>query len=394
MKRVFRTYLRIVLSILIPLASLGAVALVAAFVPEKVRIKQPPPEKPVPVAVRPVERSAVRDTLYLPAVVEPERVVRVAAEVAGRVASYAGREDRVGDGGDIVAGPPSAGTIDEGVGVRRGSPLLSLNTDILRPEYERADAAYQLALREFERVQSLRQSGAATATELDRAQTEMETAKAAMELARQRLRRAVITAPIAGIVDRMHVEEGDYVSPGTPVADIVDLSTAKIVFDVPEKDIAYFRSEMGKRVTVRLRDADREITGTVTYIGAQADRESLTTPMKVSVDNTAGQLHSGQILKADILRRTVAGAIMVPLKSVIAYDEKGTIRHAVYVVENKKAVRRYIEIDLDLLRDEDVLVRDGLAEGQLLIVEGQRQVGPGQAVQIVQTAAPAAGGGE
>lgn len=394
MKRAFGTYLRIALSIVIPLASLGAVALVAAFVPEKVQEKQPPPEKPVPVVVRPVERSTVRDTLYLPAVVEPERVVKVAAEVAGRVASYAGRGDRVGDDGAIVPGPRSAGTIDEGIRIRAGSPLLYLNTDILRPEYRRADAAYRLALRELERVQSLQKSGAATATELDRAQTEMETAKAAMELARQRLRRAVIRAPIAGIVDRMHVEEGDYVSPGTPVADIVDLSIAKIVFDVPEKDIAYFRAEAGKQVTIRLRDSGAAFDGTVTYIGARADRESLTTPMKVSVDNSAGRLHSGQILKADILRRTVAGAIMVPLKSVIAYDEKGRVRHAVYVVDNKKAVRRYVEIDLNLLRGEDVLVRDGLAEGELLIVDGQRQVGPGQAVEIVERAAPAASGGE
>ena len=150
---------------------------------------------------------------------------------------------------------------------------------------------------------------------------------------------------------------------------------------------------MGRRITVRIRDTGKEISGTLTYIGARADKDALTTPMKISVDNSSGNLHSGQILKAEILRRSVEGAVMVPLKSIIAFEEGGRIRHAVYVVENSKAVLKYVDMDLGLLRGDEVLVKSGLKEGEALIVEGQRQVGPGQAVEIVKGKGPAPAGG-
>lgn len=359
---------------------------ISAVVPERERPVDVPTRKPIPVRVQRVKKGPVRDMIYLPAVVIPERVVQVAAEVSGRVESYAGCNDKPGAHGKVISGPDDGEKIDDGVQILKSAPLIYLNQDILRPDFQQANASYQLAKREYERVKAIEESGAATNTELDRARTTMETARSRMELTKQRLERSIIIAPITGIVDHIYIEEGDYVSPGKAVADIVDMSTVKIVFDIPEREFTYFRDRKGKEVEIHLRDTGKTISGTITYISARADRDSLTTQVQVSVDNAAGKFHSGQILKADLLCRTI-NTVMVPLKAVIA-DKKEKDLHLVYVAENGTAVRRYVQIDLSVLRGDQVRIVSGLNGGEQLIVEGQRQLGPGQKITIVTGRTP------
>jgi len=162
------------------------------------------------------------------------------------------------------------------------------------------------------------------------------------------------------------------------------MSVVKIVFEVPERDIGFFRDRFGRDIKIGYGDKrQKEVTGKITYISELADRMSLTTRMEISIDNTKGRFHSGEILKSVIVRRTVPKAIMIPLRSVIANEKDGRTSHVVYVVEDNDAKRRNVEINLDLLQGNDVHIRTGLASGDRLIIRGQRQVSPGQDVVVM-----------
>ncbi|MGB2820289.1 MAG: efflux RND transporter periplasmic adaptor subunit [Phycisphaerae bacterium] len=318
---------------------------------------------PVNVTAPPIEPIRnYRDTFKLPGSVEPNRVVRVAAEVAGRVESIPCRE-----------GQPC----------RTGEKLVLLNTDLLQAEYDQAKASMQFDAREASRMEELVGRGAATTNELDQARTKAASSQAALAAAKARLDRAVISAPIPGVLNRLPVEVGEYVSPGDAVAEIVDIDTAVVVADVPERDIHHLKVGQSEEVLVDPLAGTR-VVGTIRYINEVADPRSRTTRVEIEVDNRRRLLRSGQIVTVVLLRRVLDRVIMIPLDAVIPLEKE----YRAYVVEDGKAQPRTVK--LGFLKGRSVSVLSGLDAGDRLIVKGLQYVGPGQPVALHPANDPAA----
>ena len=315
--------------------------------------------KPVPPVVVAVQAVAALpelvDEFDLPAVVEPNRVVKVAAEVAASVEKTC---------------------CEEGTPCKAGDMLVELNTDLLRADYDRAAAETKFDSLKFGRISNLCKQGAATERERDQAEADLAVSTASTAAVEARLERARITAPIGGIVNKLPVEKGEYVQPGMPVAEIVDTAVVKVVLHVPERDIQYLRTGAAGRVLAMTEGEGKMVEGTVTYISETADGLTRATRVELTVDNRGRALRSGQIVRVKLARRTLNDAIMIPLASVIPLEEG----KAVYVVENGKAQRR--DITLGIIKGRDVQVLGGLKPGDSLIVAGHRFVGPGQDVVV------------
>jgi len=343
------------------------------------RDRQVPPNPPalVHVEVLDIKPLAHTDDVFpLPGQVESRRVVNVSAEVAGRIEKI---------------------HLTEGRPCTKNKPLIQLNTDILNAEMRRDKATAEFSQRELGRVLELQARGVATTTEVDQARSQAEASKAAFDLAQARLNRATILVPASGVLNRVPVEIGEYVTPGAHVAEIVEIDTVKVVISVPERRIHLVRLGDRHPVILDLRGG-RERTGEVTYIGELADLKTRTTRVELTVANPprklpggreAREFRSGQIVKVPLKLRTLENAIMIPLLAVIPL-EKGRV---VYVVEGDLAKRRKVELGIikDLkgrtakgLKDVYVQITKGLKAGDRLIVKGQQLVGPDQQVHIVQ----------
>jgi len=338
---------------------LGAVALLAIFKLKPREEKAPPSGKPVVnVTVETVTAvPELADTLELPAVVEPNYVMYVSAEVAGRIEKIVREEGMPCDKGDL---------------------LMTLNTDLLQAAYDRAKAQAEQDAAQSERIEKLHAGGAVTKQELERATAALGVSRAALAAAGAELERASIGAPNSGILNDLMVEEGEYVQAGTPVAEIVDVATVKVVVQVPEKDIPFVEIGDETPVMAQVGGEKREIAGAVSFIVEVADPDTRTTRVEVAVDNRDGLLRSGEIVRARLTRRVIPNAVMVPLLAVIPL-EKGK---AVYVVENDTAQRR--EVSLGIIRGTRIQILNGLRPGDRLIVAGHRFVGPGQAVRMIE----------
>ena len=373
------------------LFGLLVIGLLVAFVPKRddSRPASPPPPLPVEVVeVQPVE--VFRDTFRQPGEVAPNRTVDIAAEVAARVERYAGRDDRVGEDGQLIRGRTSAGAVAEGDAVRKGQPILQLNTDLLRAERDRAKADFEYQKRELARIKQLFEQNVATASEVDTVRSAHDMAKAALELAEAHLERAVIVSPIDGSLNDIPVEVGEYVSPGVLVARVVEMDPAVVVFDVSEKDIGFLGT--GDEVTITHGLVEiKELTGRIRYISELAAPASRTTCVEVEVPNPAGpdgkrRLRDKQIVEGKLTRRVLRDILLIPMAAIIPL-ENGKV---VYVVEDGKARRREITIDPNLTDDQRVCVTDGIQPGAKLIVKGLVQVGPGQPVSIQPARTPVA----
>jgi len=318
------------------------------------------PTPPVNVTVLPVTAEPkLADAFELPAVVEPNQIVTIAAEVAGRIEWIGPRE---------------------GSSVRAGNLLMRLNTDLLQAEFERSQAQAKNAQTEFERQQGLVRGGAAPTRELDQAAVQLAVAQATLQEVRARLDRTQIHTPTGGILNNLLVEQGEYVQAGTPVAQIVQTDIVKVAVNVPERDIAFFSPGQTVEILASVKGVQRSFYGPISFINSVADDRTRSTRMEIKLPNPDGALRSGQIVRARLTRRILENAVLIPLLAVIPMEDG----YAVYIVTESKAQRR--KVQLGLIRGDRVQIVQGLAPGDQLIVAGHRFVAPGQSVNVVSVA--------
>ena len=280
----------------------------------------------------------------------------IAAEVSGRI-------EKIGP--------------EKGDRVNAGDLLIELNSDLLRPLFEVAKSQVEFNEIEFERMENLVKDNATARRDLDNAKTQRDISKAQLEEIKARLDRTRIGAPLTGVMNNLLVEEGEYVDPGVPVAEIVETDPVKVVVEVPESDIGFFSVGDKAEVFVDVKGEEELHIGELTFISELADPQTRSTRVEISLENKQRHLRSGQIVDVRLTRRILKDAIMIPLLAVIPMEEG----MAVYVVNSTEA-QRY-DVDLGIIKEDRVQVRSGLTPGDRLIIAGHRFVAPGQTVNIV-----------
>ena len=338
---------------------LVAIAILTVIMKMPSKNRQAPATEAPPVNVQVMTVTAepqLPDTFDLPAVVEPNRIVTISSEVSGRI-------ERI---------PP-----EEGSKVSAGDLLVKLNTDLIMPDFESAKAQVGRDQIEFDRMTNLAKENAATQRDLDNATSQLAISKARLEGIRARLERTSILAPTNGVLNDLIVEEGEYVDPGNPVAQVVDTDTVKVVVEIPERDVAFFSVGDKAEIDANSKGQTESLVGTITFISELADPRTRSTRTEIILNNEQRLLRSGQIVDVRLTRRIIKDAILVPLLAVIPMEDS----KAVYVVNSSKAMRR--DVKLDVIKGDQVQITSGLEPGDKLIIAGHRFVAPGQKVNIV-----------
>ncbi|MHC4585021.1 MAG: efflux RND transporter periplasmic adaptor subunit [Planctomycetota bacterium] len=334
-----------------------AVLTVIAKLPQRERSAPPTEVPPVNVTVMDViARPQFADAFNLPAVIEPNRIVIVSAEVEGRI-------DRI--------------PLKEGDSVKSGDLLVQINADLIRPLFEIAKEQVKRDQIEFERMDNLVKDNATPQRDLDDANTKLIISKANLNEVSARLERTSIYSPTAGQLNDIIVEEGEYVQVGTPVAEVVDNDTVKVAVDMPERDISFFSVGQKAEIYVNIKGRDTSMTGEISFISELADLQTRSTRMEISLDNKKRLLRSGKIVLVRLTRQILKDAILIPLLAVIPMEDI----KAVYVVNSDEAQRR--QVKLGVIKGDHVHVESGLEPGDRLIIAGHRFVAPGQKVKVV-----------
>ncbi len=338
---------------------LAAVAILTVIMKMPAKKREVPATEAPPVNVVVMNVTAepqLADTFDLPAVVEPNRIVTVSAEVGGRIESI----------------PP-----EEGSKVNSGDLLIKLNTDLIQPEFDSSKAQVERDQIEFDRMTKLTKGNAATQRDLDNATSQLAMSKARLEGIGARLERTSIFAPTAGVLNDLLVEEGEFVDIGNPVAQVVDTDTVKVVVEIPERDVAFFSVGDKAEIYANSKGETESFVGTITFISELADPRTRSTRTEITLSNKQRLLRSGQIVHVTLTRRILEDVILIPLLAVIPMEDG----KAVYVVNSSQAMRR--DVKLDVIKGDQVQIKSGLEPGDKLIIVGHRFVAPGQKVNIV-----------
>lgn len=179
--------------------------------------------------------------------------------------------------------------------------------------------------------------------------------------------RAPVESPIEGIVGRIYVDLGTNVTAQTQVALVVNMDKVKIELDVPEKYLP--RVSVGQKAKISV-DAypQEEFSGTVTKASPVLDLDTRSAPIEITVDNANHHLNSGMFAKVKLVLQKHRN-VPVILKEAIMGKEPSLY---VYVAEDKKAVLR--KIKLGIRQGPYYEVKEGLAEGDLVVIMGQQRL--------------------
>ncbi|SEG84662.1 efflux RND transporter periplasmic adaptor subunit [Marinobacterium lutimaris] len=200
-------------------------------------------------------------TLEIQGQVEPNYSVDLRAEVAARVLSL---------------------PVSKGDQVAEGDLLLQLDQDARKAQLAQAEADLHYKQQDLSANQRLVDAGGSTRSDVLRLASEVADAKLVLEEARLGLSRTRPVAPFSGVVDRLDVDPGDYLSIGDSWGRLVDISTLKVRAWVAQQDVAELA--LGQKVRVRLLDGSL-LEGELNFIAFSADEETRSYQIEAIVQN-------------------------------------------------------------------------------------------------------------
>lgn len=232
---------------------------------------------------------------------------------------------------------------------------------------------------------------AASEKNLELSRTQVEQAEIAYEQALNQLRQAeisyeqtassfnntVVKAPKSGVVSTLNVKEGQIIANGQVAATIVDMEKVYIEINVVEDMVN--RLKVGEKVEISIPSAFNEhITSTISYISPTADAISQLYPVKIYIENPDERIKPGMNGEVMLGLDKVDEAIVVDGDAILDKDDE----KIVFIVEEDKAVERIVSIGLDT--GDYIEIKDGIKEGDRVIVQGQHYVKNGEKVKVVR----------
>lgn len=329
-------------------------------------------------------------------------VVPVASRQVTEADDYIGRVTPI-DKVDIVARVPGyieERTFTEGQPVKTGDFLFRIEQDTYKAavEHQRAtlakakatevNAALQLArAKELVRNENIPQATVdQRAADEASAQADILAAKAALDQAEINLGYTEIRSPINGRIGIANFTVGNLVGPSSgSLATIVSQDPIYVIFQASERDVLDYKRRFEEAggakdgpITVHIKLTDGSVyseLGVPNFLDIQVDNTTDTVAVRGKVPNPQGLLVPGGYVTVNVDRGAPRSALVVS-QSALLVDQAG--RYVLVVDEAKKVEVRRITTGSE--HGSDVVVTQGLKEGDLVIVDGMQKVRPGQVV--------------
>ncbi len=322
--------------------------------------------------------------------VEPVRLARLAAgeRVTGTVRAFHRATITAETQGRVLAR-----VVEPGASIEAGGKIVELESSRFELELRRSEASLSAARtvlrhaeREFARAERLIAQKAMSTQQhddlrhaVDRASDEITLSEVARDTARRNLADTRIAAPFDGTVDSIAVNVGDFVTVGTPVATLVDLSRVRIFGGVTAREAA--RLVVGTKARVSFADLGGLIfEATLESVGRVAASKDGTYGIELWMDDAEGRMRDGLVAQIELPDPDVELRLLARRAALLRRDG-----HAeVFIVEGEgeAAVGRTRRLRTGRSQGEWIEILEGLEEGDRVIWDGHFALADGTAVLV------------
>jgi RND family efflux transporter MFP subunit len=165
----------------------------------------------------------------------------------------------------------------EGETFKAGQQLIEFDCSLLNAQLHKAEASAEAAREAFKVSRRLVELNSISSLEADQAEAKAKEAEAELAAMRVTVSKCSLEAPYSGRIAKLHVDAHQYVTPGKPLMDILDMSRLEVKMIVPSRWLVWLKP--GGRFTIRIEELGRSYPARVVRLGARIDPLSQTIPL-------------------------------------------------------------------------------------------------------------------
>lgn len=265
----------------------------------------------------------------------------------------------------------------KGARVSENDALVKLDEGGRRNSLAEAAAAVKTAQSEQRAAQSLQAQRLQSQLQLEQADAVLEAALARMATVELDIEHTTISAPFAGVINKLPVERGTLVERGDEIAELVDDSAFKVSAQVSQHALSQLTP--GQAVTATLITGET-LSGVLNFIGSVADSQTRSFAVEALVENTSNTIAAGVSATLSIPVQEVQATFITP--SALSLGNDGELG-----VKALDAQDRVIFLPIELVSTTlDGAWVTGIPAASRVITLGQGFVNSGEQVraQIVE----------
>lgn len=269
--------------------------------------------------------------------------------------------------------------VQEGERVKKGQPLLKLNSSITESSIKEVETGLELANTVFERQKRLYDKNIGSEIDYLTAKNNKEALESKLETLHAQQDMALVKSPVNGIVDDIFIKEGEMAMPGLQAMQVVNLDNLYVDADVSEAYLT--KVKKGDMVLLEFPSyPDIKMKVPVHRIGNVVKTANRTFTVQLKIKNKNEVIKPNVLAIIKINDFSSESSLLLP-SLVIKQDLKGSY---VYVVRKHSnditAMKRYVKTGISY--GDETIITEGLHEGDKVIVNGYNQVSDGAEVEI------------
>jgi len=324
---------------------------------------------PATVIVASVQERVIAKTSRMIGVIDFDRISMVSGEISGLITRQ---------------------LVSEGQRIKKGDPLVELNTDLIQKDIDikaqqraQVSAEIEKMSRSMQRLESLLKKNSTSLQVYDEALFEhrslikkRNTLDHEAERLKLQLIKSVVRAPFDGVVLEKLKEKGEWLSPGTPVCKLASIQDLVAKVAIPERLMRY--QQTGALLLVSIEALDIRLEGKIKGFVPVADLRSKSTVLKVKLPYQQGMV---QNMSASI--EVPAGKKqlfrLVPRDAVVRIRGKD---FAYGVIDGKA---KLMPLEIVARTSEAVAVdKPPITTGMSVVIDGNDRLRPDQAITVFE----------
>ncbi|EGW39579.1 efflux RND transporter periplasmic adaptor subunit [Desulfosporosinus sp. OT] len=293
---------------------------------------------------------------------------------------------------------------DDGRQVTQGEPLVILDDqdnknqiksaesqlEVSKASLQKTEASLENTQRTYDRTKELVEQGAAAQAELDNAETSLKMIKADIASSQANIQAAqtnidnlnttlsdmTIRAPITGVIDGKNVSIGQYLSPGTVLGKVKDISLINAVIELDQALIQTVK--IGQKASLKLNEDDpNTYEGVVKSINTSADPSSRAFKVKVQLDNKKLSLRPGVSAKVMLMDDAKVQKFAIPVALISGKEGN----YSVYINDNGTVRKRAVTVGT--LINNQAEIKSGLQGNEAIISTNLNMIQEGDQITVV-----------
>ena len=258
--------------------------------------------------------------------------------------------------------------VSEGDQVTNGQLLAKLDPSLAQSMLDAAEATLKQARDGYDRLKSIHDKGSLPEIQWIDIETKLQQAQSSYNIAKENLENCSLFAPVSGVVGKKLAEAGEYSIAGKPILTILDISSVKIKFSVPENEISAIPSDCKSTITVSALN-NKKFEGENLVKSVSANSISHTYPVNIILPNPKKELLPGMVCMVELTPDINSMGVVIPI-NIIQLNAAGQK----FVWCEKEGLAKRIFVSTGAAKGNEVEITSGLLAGDRIITEGYQKI--------------------